>query len=111
MRSQIGMASPYSLVIGQTGAVTLKSKERACTFTPVIDSTGFTTFGKGGTYNCDRFELDYRCGDGTVHSILTFGEDISGRLSGTELTGTWQAFWVEGYSGGIDMKAEFTGVR
>jgi hypothetical protein len=112
MRSQIGEASPYSLVISQTGAVTLKSKDRACTFTPVIDSSGFTTFGKGGYYTCDQFGLSFHCADGTLHSIVTFGEDISGRLSGTELTGAWQAFWVEGIDDvGVEMKAEFTGTR
>ena len=112
MRSQIGVASPYSLVISQTGALTLKSKDRACTFTPVIDSSGFTTFGKGGYYTCDQFDLNFHCADGTLHSIFTFGEDISGRLSGTELTGAWQAFWLESIDDvGIEMEAEFTGTR
>jgi hypothetical protein len=84
------------------------------TFTPVFDGSGFTTHGKPGFYTCEHELLEFRCSDGTLHGILSFGEDISGRLSGTEMTGTWDAAWYEevppsGY--GVEAKAQFTGTR
>lgn len=116
MRSQIGVPNSYSLSITQTGKVTLRSTsgDYACTFTPVFDSTGFTTYGHGGVYTCEHELLEFRCSNGTLHGILSFGEDISGRVSGTEMTGTWDATWFEdvppsGY--GVEAKAQFTGTR
>jgi hypothetical protein len=78
-----------------------------------MDSGGFTTYGKGGYYTCDQWSLNFRCSDGTLHEISSFGEDIAGRLSGTELSGTWDASWFEGWLSGtaIEMKAQFTGTR
>jgi hypothetical protein len=114
MRSQIGVPSAYSLSITQTGLVTLRSAagEYACTFRPLFDSSGFTTYGQGGFYSCEQTFLDFRCSNGTLHSIFTFGEDISGRVSGTEMTGSWDAFWVEGMNdSGIETKAQFTAAR
>ena len=120
MRSQIGARASYSLSVTQkdsTMTVTLKSSsgEYACTFTPVADSStnGFTTFGQGGFYTCEHFLLPFRCSDGTPHTIFSFGEDISGRPSGTGMTGAWQAVWFDGFDdySGVDMKAEFTGIR
>jgi hypothetical protein len=119
MRSQIGMPKPYSLSITQkdsTVTVTLKSAsgDRACTFTPVADSSGFTTYGKGGYYTCEQDFVPVSCSDGTVHSIFSYGEDISGQLSGTELRGAWDAAWFEGFPPSdsvVEMKAEYTGSR
>jgi hypothetical protein len=118
MRSQIGAPNRYSLSITQKGnhsmAVSLRSAsgDRACTFTPIVDSGGFTTYGQGGYYTCEDFLLDFRCSDGTLHSIFSFGEDISGRVSGREISGSWDAAWFEmdDYLG-VEMKAQFTGTR
>jgi hypothetical protein len=116
MRSQIGVPNGYSLSITQTGKVTLRSasSDYACTFTPVFASSGFTTYGQRGTYTCEHELLEFRCSNGTLHGILSFGEDISGRVSGTQMTGTWDATWYEemppsGY--GVEAKAQFTGTR
>src|SRR5574338_132850 len=101
MRSQMAVPTPYSLSISQqdyTLRVTLKSAsgDYACTFTPVADSDGFTTFGKPGYYTCEQTSVPVRCADGTMHGVFSFGEDISGRLVGAELRGDWAADWFEG---------------
>jgi hypothetical protein len=115
MRSQIGVPNPYSLSITQGGEVTLKSAsgDRACTFTPSVDSSGFTTFGQAGYYACQQWFLDFRCSDGTWHTIFSIGENRSGRVSGTEISGAWDASWFDGWDDyvGIEMKAQFTGAR
>jgi hypothetical protein len=117
MRSQIGVPKPYLLSISQKDfvlTVTLKSAsgDYACTFTPVADGSDFTTFGKPGYYSCEQEFVPIRCADGTLHSLFSFGEDISGHVSGTELRGDWAASWFEGLSvTGVDMKAGFTGSK
>ena len=118
MRSQIGFPKPYTLAITERPLrVTLKSAsgDYACTFTPVPDGSGFTTYGKGGYYTCEHDFVPVHCNDGTLHSVFSFGEDISGYLSGTELRGGWDASWFEGFppgsNMGVEMKAEFTGSK
>jgi hypothetical protein len=118
MRSQIGESKPYTLSItpkNSTVSVTLKtaSGDRACTFTPVADSSGFTTYDKGGYYSCEEWYLTYRCSDGTQHHIFSLGEDISGHLSDNEMTGSWDAWWFDGWEdySGFGMKAQFTATK
>jgi hypothetical protein len=118
MRSQIGEPKPYTLSItpkNSTVSVTLKtaSGDRACTFTPVADSSGFTTYGKGGYYSCEEWYLTFRCSDGTQHAIFSLGEDISGHLSGSEIIGAWDAWWFDGWEdySGFGMKARFTATK
>ena len=117
MRPQIGVPTPYVLSIAQKGGgatVTLKSAsgDRACAFTPSVDSSSFTTYGQGGYYTCEPAVLNFRCSDGTRHAILSLGEDISGRVSGNEINGTWDASWTEMPDAPfVDTKAEFTGSR
>jgi hypothetical protein len=117
MRSRIGEPDRYSLSITQNPnvQVTLKSAsgDRACTFSPSVDSSGFTTYGQGGYYTCDQWFLNFLCSDGTLHAIATYGENIAGRLSGNEMSGTWDASWLEGWidSASVEMKAQFTGTR
>lgn len=116
MRSQIGVPGRYSLSITQRDSlqVTLKSasQDYACTFTPSADSGGFTTYGQGGYYTCEHPLLEYHCNDGTAHTIFSFGEDISGRLTGSEMSGVWDAVWFErDDTYGVEMKAQFTGSR
>ena len=118
MRSQIGAPRNYSLSIRQmesTLKVTLTSVsgDRACTFAPITDGSGFTTFEKGGYYTCAEWYMPFRCQDETLHSIFTIGENISGHLSGDRITGAWHASWFDGWDDytGVEMKAEFTGSR
>jgi hypothetical protein len=118
MRSQIGEPKPYTLSItpkNSTVSVTLKtpSGDRACTFTPVADSSGFTTYDKGGYYSCEEWYLAFRCSDGTQHNIFSLGEDISGHVSSNEMTGSWDAWWFDGWEdySGVGMKAQFTATR
>jgi hypothetical protein len=93
--------------------VTRKSApgDRACTYPVKLDSNSFTS-GQG-YYRCEQFWLEFTCRDGTHHGIFTRGEDIAGRLSGEEITGTWEAYWYDGMDDyvGFDMKAQFTGGR
>ncbi len=109
---------PYTLLITRKDSfanVTLKSEtaNRACTFTPVADNSGFTTYGVKGTYTCEPWPLTLTCSDGTQHSISTFGEDISGQLSSSnQMTGSWDAYWlVDIYNGGFEMRAQLTASR
>ena len=116
MRSRIGVPARYSLSISHNLPVevtlTSASGDRACTFLPSVVSDGFTTYGQGGYYTCDHWSLNFLCSDGTLHDVYSFGENIAGRLSGTELTGTWDASWFEGlFTDGVEMKAQFTGIR
>ena len=117
MRSQIGVPKPYLLAISQKDSiltVTLRSAsgDYACTFTPVADSSDFTTFGKTAFYSCEQESVPIRCDDGTLHRIFSLGEDISGHVSGTELRGDWAASWFEGdVAAGVEMKAGFTGSK
>lgn len=117
MRSQIGLPERYSLSITRNNdkvEATLRraSGDYACTFPPVVDGDSFTTYGHPGTYRCEQMYLNFRCSDGTPHRIFSFGEDIAGHLSGTEMNGTWDAAWFEELSSiAVVMKAEFTGTR
>ncbi len=118
MRSQIGEPKPYTLSItpkSPTVSVTLKSGsgDRACTFTPVADGSGFSTYDAAGYYSCENWYLALRCSDGTQHNIFSIGENISGHLSGNEMTGTWDASWFDGWDdySGFDMKAQFVATR
>lgn len=116
MRSRIGVPERYSLSITQRDKVevTLRSAStgRACAFTPFADRNGFSTYGQGGSYTCEPWFVNFQCTDGTQQSIFTFGENISGGLSGIEMTGRWDATWFERQSdSGVEMKAEYTGAR
>lgn len=119
MRSQMAAPVPYSLSIAQKGhdalTVTLRSAsgDRACTFTPRVDANGFTTYQQPGYYSCEQWHLPFRCNDGTQHDIFSLGEDIAGRVSGSEISGTWDAAWFDGPNGevAILMKAQFSGHR
>jgi hypothetical protein len=115
MQSRIGVPSRYALSITSNGAVTLASAsgDYACTFPTVkADGSSFTTYGVAGYFSC-RDEVQIRCDDGTVHRLFIPGQDIAGRVSGTEITGTWDAFWLDWdhSSSGVATKAQFTGSR
>jgi hypothetical protein len=120
MQSRIGVPNSYSLSITERGRVTLTSAsgDYSCSFTPSVDSSGFTTYGVGGTFTCKDAVRPFRCDDGTMHRLFSWGQDISGRVSGTEISGTWDANWEDMGSGlslgsplSLNTKAEFTGKR
>ena len=115
MRSQADTPIQYSLSITDTGRVTIAnaSGDYSCSFSPVMDGSGFTTYGKGGYYDCTGEPQVFRCGDGATHTLISFGQDISGRVSGAEITGTWEIFWYSRADpvSGVDVKTQFTGTR
>jgi hypothetical protein len=115
MRSQIGAPSAYSLSITENGSVTLRSAsgDLACTFTPYVEGTSFTTYGHPGYYTCSQEKMHVGCGDGTTRSLVSFGQGISGRVTGDEISGRWSASWLDesDWHRGIDVNAEFTGSR
>jgi hypothetical protein len=114
MRSQIGVPSAYSLSITNNGKVTLASAsgDYECAFTPSADSGGFTTYGVGGYFTCKDDLRAFRCADGSEHGLFSFGQNISGRVSGTEITGAWDADWGDmGNNFDVETKAQFTGTR
>jgi hypothetical protein len=117
MQAQLGLPSPYSLSVAQSGnnvgvTLTSASGEYSCAFTAVADSSGFTTFGQLGYFDCKNAVQEFRCGDGTVHRLFSWGQDVSGRVSGTEISGSWEAVWDDMGTGfGVGTKAQFSGSR
>jgi hypothetical protein len=124
MQSQIGLANRYSLSVeqasGSTLDVTLASASGgySCTFTNVpADSSGFTTVGRRGLFlSCLGGVVlrDFRCGDGTL-DLISWSQDISARVSGTEISGQWVAGFADGpvylETTWAETKAEFIGSR
>jgi hypothetical protein len=124
MSSQIGVPNRYSLSVIQTGGTvdaTLRSAsgDYLCTFTNVFaDSSGFTTLGRRDSCLTCLWAVvlrDFRCSNGTLNDLISWSQDISARVSGTEISGQWSA----GFSDGppllgttfAETKAEFTGSR
>ena len=97
MQSQIGIPKSHSLSVTRTGSnveATLKSAsgDYACTFTGGNgDASGFT-FGQIGYFSCAvGFQVrGFLCGSGERRDMLTLGQDLSGRISGNEISGTWR---------------------
>lgn len=111
-RSQIGMPTAYSLTVTKDNVtLTNPSGARACAFSGPFKTDGsrFTTTGVG-TYWCEPWVVTFRCSDGSEHRISTFGEDISGSLAGSDISGTWTADWFsddDGYA--LTVVARYTG--
>jgi hypothetical protein len=120
MRSQIGEPSRYSLSVTQRVPasnslevkLTSASGDYACTFTnALVDSGGFTTYGQPGYFECDETYRSFRCGDGTTRNLFSWGQNIACRISGVEISGTWDADWDDMAGGGVEAKSQFTGRR
>ena len=101
MQSQVGVPQSYSLSTtskGSTVDVTLRSAsgDYACTFPAKAESDGFTTFGVSGWYSCTTSLViqDFVCANGSRRNMMRVGENISGRLSGNEISGRWNVSWV-----------------
>ena len=124
MQSHIGVPNRYSLRVeqasGSTVNVTLSSESGnySCTLTNVpADSSGFTTFGRHSRFvSCVGRVVrpDFRCGDGTL-DLISWGEDVSARVSGAEITGQWVAAFGDGpaylETTWAETRAEFSGSR
>jgi hypothetical protein len=115
LRSEIDTHNQYSLALVQKGdraELTLASAsgDYMCTFPAVVDNSGFTE--GPGYYTCAREQRVLSC-DGTQHTLLTLGQGISGRFSGSEVSGNWSAFWVDvgDDEDEFEMKAQFTGSK
>lgn len=118
MKSQIGVPSDYSLTItDKRVTITNPSGDYACTFSNFkTDSNSLTTFETTGYFTCERGTLPFRCNDGTTHELFSFAQDITARLSGTEISGVWGSDFEEliagDYSGnGAQIATEFKGSR
>jgi hypothetical protein len=101
MQSQIGVPKSYSLSIVSKGNmvdVTLRSTsgDYECTFPARVESDGFTTFGVPGWYSCTTSLVvaNVACANGSRRNTMRFGQNISGRISGNEISGHWNVDWI-----------------
>jgi hypothetical protein len=123
MQSRLGEPNRYSLSVKQAGAntvdvtLTSASGDYSCTFTnSVADGSGFRTVLGESNPTCAGGDVrrDFRCGDRTL-DLLMWGQRISARVSGIEISGEWRA----GFSDApvyfettlAETQAEFTGSR
>jgi hypothetical protein len=121
MRADINVPKAYTLTIAPKGdllTATLASAsgDYACTFPSLkVDGTAFTTHGVPGYFTCEREDAmrAFRCADETRHDLFCMGQDISGRISGDAISGTWDAAWAVMSHDDLDVetKAEYTGSR
>ena len=114
MKSQLEVPSKSSLTITQSSVtITNPSGDYACTFDSFkTDSSSFTTYGVQGWFTCQSPLLAVRCSDGSTYDLFSMGQDISARLSGTEISGTWDAGFDDNRTGvGFGITAEFKGSK
>ena len=97
LQSQIGVPTPYSLVVTWNGnnvdaTLTSASGDLSCTYTGGTgDRTGFT-FGRNGWFKCEPGQVvrNFPCGNGVLRDTESLGQTISASISGTEITGIWR---------------------
>jgi hypothetical protein len=128
MQSQIGVPKSYSLLTTQQGSkvrVTLRSMsgDYACTFQARAESDGFTTVGVNEFMSCETSGVvrGFICGNGATRDMLGFGENISGHISGNNISGTWDVSRIVMVAGGdlggrddiaeLDSTAQYAGSR
>lgn len=129
MRSHMGVPKSYSLSITQkngTVDVTLRSTsgDYACTFPGAkVEGNGFTTFGLSMWMSCETSGVvrGYTCANGALRDMMSLGENISGQISGNEITGQWNVSWMVMRAGGdlgggsdiaaLETTARYTGSR
>ena len=130
MKSQIGVPNSYTLSIGPAKDtrvdVTLRSTsgDYACAF-PAIKAgdDGFTTFGVPGRMSCETSLVvrGFACTNGALRDMMRLGENISGRISGDQISGQWDVSWIIMEAGGdlggrddiagLETTSQYTGVR
>jgi hypothetical protein len=115
LRAEINTHNQYSLSIVETAdrteaTLASASGDFECTYPTQVDSTGFTE--APGYYTCAREQRVVSCA-GTEHRLMTFGQTITGRFSGNEVTGQWSAFWIDvsDNEDEFDVKTQFTGPK
>ena len=115
LKSQLEVPSKSSLTITKgTVTFTNPSGEYACTFNNFwTDGSRFTTYGVSGYFTCQSPTLAVRCSDGSTYDLFSWGQDISARLSGTEISGTWASDFDYQRTGStvVEIAAEFKGSR
>jgi hypothetical protein len=116
MKSQLGVPNPYSLSITDDGLVTIASAsgDYACSFRPRMDSSGFSGNQPGAYYYCKGEPQTFRCGNGETYSLASWGQDLSGRVSGSEMTGAWEIVWCvtrDDSLGCVEVETQFTGTK
>jgi len=88
MRSQIGVPRPFNLSISDAGFVKLTDVSMSFSLWHSATTTDGISFTPKGYYWSDI--LVFRCSNGTEHRLISScGGGIAGRLSGTEISGTW----------------------
>lgn len=128
MQSQIGLEKDYSLSVAGLGTkaplkVTLESTsgDYVCLFTGGSSSENGFTFGMAdGYFWCEvggRVE-DFLCDNGIRRDLEALGHNLSGRISGDEINGTWSVSYVvmfpnEPYSdiAELETTSEYIGTR
>jgi len=113
MRSQLDVAQPYSVTFASNGTVSLASVSPSfvCTFDGAsTGETGFTTAGVG-YYRCEPYVVSFRCSDGSDHRIYTFGQDLSGQVTGNDIVGTWEVSWLDEADHEVYVTAQYKGSR
>ena len=115
LRTEINTHNEYSLAILEQDDATLAQLASAfgdysCSFPVRTENRGFTE--GPGYYSCTRERRVVNC-DGTLHSLMTFGQTISGRFFGSEVSGEWSASWMDlsDDEHDVEMKAQFTGSK
>jgi hypothetical protein len=115
LKSQLEVPGKSSLTITQSSVtITDPPGDYACTFNSFqTDSGSFTTSGVPGYFACQRPTLAVRCREGSLYDLFSWGQDITARLSGTEISGTWvSVFYYQPTGGnGVEITAEFKGSR
>jgi hypothetical protein len=80
-----------------------------------LEGSGFTSEGIGGQYSCKPWYVmeGFRCSDERNVSLFTFGQDISGKISGDDISGTWSMAWFDRLNdeSALDATAQYTGKR
>ena len=102
MQSEIGLPKSYSLSITRTGNTvdaTLKSAsgDYDCTFSGLRgDSDGFEFGPTGGYFSCNSGGLihGFECAGGVHRDMEALGQTLYGRISGSDISGTWNISWV-----------------
>jgi hypothetical protein len=128
MQSQIGVPKDYVLSMTPQGGdvkVTLRgvSGNYACTFPAKAEIDGFTTFGVSGWMSCETSGMvrGFVCTNGATRDMLRLGENISGQITGNEISGRWHVSQVVMVAGadlggggdiaGLETTAQYTGRR
>jgi hypothetical protein len=103
---------------GHSGSVSLESRSHNydCQFDRVaVEDSGFTSEGIPGQYSCKQLYVmeGFRCANGRQVSLFTFGQDISARISGDDISGTWLMSWFDQLNddSALEATARYTGKR